>query len=227
MAKILTNVGGVLTEVATNSTSAGAADSGKVVSLNASGLVDDTIINAKNTSAGAGDAGKIPKLNASGILDDTIINAKNTSAGAGDAGKITKLDSAGKLDMSMMPVGLGAETDQITASEALAAGDFVNIWANSGVKCRKADASTAGKKADGFVLSAVSSAATATVYRISQSNTQLTGMTPGAVQYLSQSTAGGHVEVCPSTAGQVVQILGIARSATELIFAPGPAITLA
>lgn len=198
MAKYLSNVAGQITEVAANTTSAGAADTGKIVSLNASG-----------------------------ILDDTITNAKNASTGAGDAAKLVKLDSTGKIDISMMPTGLGAETDQITASEALAAGDLVNIWNSTGAKARKADASTAGKEAHGFVLSAVSNAATATVYRASQSNTQVTGLTPGAKQYLNPATAGGHTETCPTTAGQVVQIVGYARSATELIFSPGVAITLA
>src|SRR5512143_1765954 len=80
--------------------------------------------------------------------------AIQSSAGAGDAGKIPALDAAGRLDNSMMPVGLGAETDVITTSEALSAGDFVNIWASTGTKVRKADATTAGKEAHGFVLSA-------------------------------------------------------------------------
>jgi len=225
--KYLKNLAGQITEVAANTTSAGAADTGKIIALNASGILDDTITNAKNTSAGAGDAGKIPKLNASGVLDSTIVNSKATSAGAGDAAKIPVLDGTGKLDSSFMPVGLGAESDTITASEALSAGDFVNIWASSGVKCRKADASTAGKEAHGFVLSAYSSSAAAVVYRASGSNTQLTGLTPGAKQYLNPATPGGHTETCPSTSGQVVQLLGYANSATQMIFAPGPAITLA
>jgi len=163
--------------------------------------------------------------NVSGVI--TEVQANVTSAGAGDAGKLVALDSTGKLDISAMPVGIGAETDIVTASEALSAGDFVNLWNSTGIKARKADASTSGKQAHGFVLSAVSASASATVFRVSQNNTQLTGMTPGAVQYLSNATPGGHMETCPSATGQTVQVLGIAKSATELIFAPGPAITLA
>ena len=163
--------------------------------------------------------------NLAGVLTEVV--ALITSAGAADSGKIPSLDATGRLDVSMMPVGLGAETDTISASENLAAGDFVNIWNSSGAKVRKADASSAGKKADGFVLSAVTSGANAIVYRISQSNTQLTGMTPGAVQYLNSSVAGGRTETAPTATGQVVQILGIAKSATEMIFAPQAPITLA
>lgn len=163
--------------------------------------------------------------NLAGIITEVL--ALVTSSGAADAGKIPSLDATGRIDVSMMPVGLGAETDVIVASEALVAGDFVNLWNSSGAKVRKADASTSGKKADGFVLAAVTSGGNATVYRISQSNTQLAGMTPGATQYLSPTTAGTRTETCPTTAGQTVQILGVAKSATELIFAPGEPITLA
>lgn len=148
------------------------------------------------------------------------------SAGAGDATKIPALDGTGKLDMSVMPVGLGAETDIITASEALAAGDYVNIWDSTGAKVRKADATVVGKEAHGFVLAAVASAAAATVYRGSQSNTQRTGMTPGQRQYLS-TTPGASTPTPPAASGNVVQFLGVAISATALDFMPGQPTILA
>ena len=225
--KYLSNNAGQITEVASNNTSAGATDAGKLVSLNASGILDSTIVNSKTTSAGAADSGKIVALNASGLVDPTIINSKNTSVGAADAAKVPVLDGTGKLDMSFMPVGLGAETDVITASEALSAGDFVNVWNSAGAKVRKADGSTSGKEAQGFVLAAYSSSASATVYRISQLNNQLTGMTPGAKQYLSATVPGGRAETAPSSTGQTVQCLGVAKSATEIIFQPTPSIELA
>ena len=151
----------------------------------------------------------------------------DASAGAGDAGKAVALDSTGKIDNSMMPVGIGAENDIIPASENLAAGDFVNIYTDTGaVKCRKADGTTSGKSAHGFVLAAVTSGNNATIYRISQTNTQLSGMTPGAKQFLS-TTAGAVTETAPNASGNVVQILGVAKSATEMIFAPEKPIVLA
>src|SRR5512139_3232941 len=91
--------------------------------------------------------------NNSGVLTEKT--AIQSSAGAGDAGKIPALDAGGKLHSSMMPTGTATETDDITASEALSAGDFVNIYDSAGAKCRKADATTAGKEAHGFVLAAV------------------------------------------------------------------------
>ena len=93
----------------------------------------------------------------------TEVASLQSSAGAGDAGKIPALDAAGRLDNSMMPSGIGADTASVTSSENLAAGDLVNIWNSTGAKVRKADATTAGKEAHGFVLSAVTSPAAATV----------------------------------------------------------------
>lgn len=162
--------------------------------------------------------------NNNGVLTEKSSIA--TSSGAGDAGKIPALDSSGKFDSSMMPVGVGSETDVITASEALAAGDFVNIYSSTGIKCRKADATTAGKEACGFVLAAVSNGATATVYRISQSNTQLTSLTPGSKYYLA-ATAGTITLTPPSAAGNIVQVVGYAVSATALVFMPSDPIVLA
>lgn len=217
--------GGQLTEVRTVETSAGAGDANKIPNTNASGVLDATVINAKNTSAGAGDAGKVPLLNASGVLAASIVNSVSTSAGAGDAAKLPALDGTGRLDTSFMPVGIGADTATISATENLAAGDFVNVHNSSGAKVRKADASN-GRTAHGFVLAAVTSGNPATVYFEGQ-NTGVTGKTPGATQFLSASTAGASTETAPTTAGQVVQQLGVAASATVIVFEAEQPITLA
>lgn len=178
------------------------------------------------TTAGAGDAGKIPELNGAGVLAPALINAKNTSAGAGDAGKIPQLDASGRLDTTFLPVGVGADTASIVASEALSAGDLVNIWYNAGAfNVRKADASTAGKEAHGFVLSAFASSAAATVY-FEGTNTQMTGLTT-AKQYLSATTPGKTQATSPSTSGQVVQIVGFGTSATSMNFQSNLPIVLA
>ncbi len=160
--------------------------------------------------------------NVSGTL--TEVSGLASSAGAGDAGKIPQLDAAGRIDASMMPVGIGADTAAITASEALSAGDLVNVWNSGGPKVRKADATTAGKRAHGFVLSAVANGATATDY-YERSNTAVTGLT--AVELFLATTAGGVASAAPSAAGQVVQRVGWATSATSLNFQAGEPITLA
>ena len=218
--KFIKNVSGALTEEAALTTSAGAGDADKVPALNASGILDDTIINASATVA----ANKIAKLNGSGILAPALVNAVNASAGAGDAAKIVQLDSSGRIDNTMMPVGIGADSTTLTTSEAIASGDFVNIWNSSGAKVRKADATVAGKEAHGFVLVGVGSGATATVY-FEGTNTAVTGQTPGPV-FLS-ATAGLATTTAPSSSGNVVQRIGFAISATAISFQSQPPVTLA
>ena len=154
----------------------------------------------------------------------TEIFGVQTSAGAGNAGDLVSLDDSGRIDNSMMPVGIGADTSTITASETLAAGDWVNVWNDSGAKVRKADATTAGKEAHGFVLAAVTSGNPATVY-FEGTNTQVTGQTPGLV-YL-QTTAGTGGATIPSASGNVVQSIGVAVSATAVNFERSAPVTLA
>jgi len=137
------------------------------------------------------------------------------STGATDAGKIVALDSTGKLDNSLMPVGIGADTKVLPASENLAAGNFVNVFNDAGTtKVRKADATVAGKEANGFVLSAVTAGNDATVY-FEGTNNQLSGLTGGSVYFLS-TTAGAVSSTAPSSSGNVVQRIGRALSATEI-----------
>jgi hypothetical protein len=160
--------------------------------------------------------------NNAGTLTET--EATVTSAGAGNAGDIVALDNTGRLDDSVLPVGIGADTAVVTAGENLAAGDFVNIYNDSGAKVRKADATTSGKEAHGFVLEAVDSGDPATVY-FEGTNTQVSGATPGVV-FLA-TTAGGFTSTAPSSTGNVVQKLGVAVSATAISFEAQQHIVLA
>jgi hypothetical protein len=142
----------------------------------------------------------------------------NVSGGAPDAGKMVQLDPSGRISETMLPVGIGADTASLEASEALLAGDYVNIWNDAGTtKVRKAVASSPGTAAHGFVLAAVSAGSQATVY-FEGTNNQLSGMTGGSKQFLSASTAGESTDTAPTTSGNIVQILGMAYSATELAY---------
>lgn len=148
-----------------------------------------------------------------------------SSAGAGDSGKIPGLDANGRLDTSMMPSGLGAENESIIASEALSAGDFVNVYNNSGTPtCRKADATASAKRAHGYVLSNVSNGAMALVYTDGK-NDQVSGLTAGDV-WLSAAVPGRATNTAPTGSGQIVQKLGVAVSATEVNFDPQAVILL-
>lgn len=138
--------------------------------------------------------------------------ATDTSAGAGNAGDIVALDSSGRIDTTMMPVGIGATTATIVASENLAAGDIVNIYNNAGTRTvRKANATDATKPAHGFVLASVSSSANASVYFDGQDNVVPSGSfvaaDVGKMLFLS-TTAGGVTTTPPVSAGNIVQALG-------------------
>ena len=104
----------------------------------------------------------------------------------------------------------------VLASEALVAGNLVNVWSDNGLfKVRRAT-SVAGTSypAHGFVLDSVASGALVHVYYTGL-NTALSGMSPG-VQYLS---ALGAVTSQPSVAtGAVVQRVGFATAANMLSF---------
>lgn len=147
--------------------------------------------------------------NASGTLTEEA--ALQASAGAADAGKIIALDAAGLIDPSMIPAG---SVPVIIASEALAAGDFINVFDNAGTpNVRRANATTAGKEAHGYVLAAVLLGGNAAVY-FSGENSAVAGATGGVV-YLS-TTPGGFTSTAPSASGNVVQRLGVATSATSI-----------
>lgn len=155
----------------------------------------------------------------------TEVAASQTSAGAGDANKIVALDATGRIDTSMMPVGIAADTQVLPSSEALSAGNYVNVFSNAGAfYVRKADATTSGKEAHGFVLASTGASANATVY-FEGTNTGVTGAAPGVV-YLA-TTAGTGASAAPTTAGNVVQRIGFATSATTVNFQSQPPVVLA
>lgn len=167
-------------------------------------------------------ADKFLKHNAAGGFEEVEGAAVG---GAGSANKIPALDVSGRLDPTMMPTGIGAETSSVEAFGALAAGDFVNVFNDGGtLKARKADASSAVAPANGFVLAASTVGQQATVYWGGLNN-QVTGLTPG-LHFLS-TTPGLSNHVAPSTAGNIVQRLGIAVSAGVFQFNPQDPILLA
>jgi len=196
----------------------------KYIKNNAGVLTEEATVDA---SAGAGDSAKLVSLDPDGVLDHTIVNAKTTSAGAADADKLPALDAAGKLDNSFMPVGIAADTASIlvAAGNSLSAGDFVNIFDNTGPECQLADASDISTQAHGFVIAAYSAAQTAVIY-FEGSNDFVTGLTAGNV-FLDAVTAGGVTGAAPSGTAEIVQRLGVATSATSMNVELGQPVVLA
>jgi hypothetical protein len=147
------------------------------------------------------------------------------STGAADADKMVRTNGDGKLHTSLLPDGVGgSEQAVIQASEALAANDLVNIHDATGPRVRKADATAEGKEVWGFVKDNVTSGANATVFFEGTIGGQ-TGLTPGARMYMSAS-AGLVTATAPTGSGNVVQAVGVAKSATEVQFIPGEPTTL-
>jgi hypothetical protein len=135
-----------------------------------------------------------------------------TSSGAGSSGEIPALDAVGRLDVTMMPTGFGQDATTATAGEAIAAGDFVYFNASGNIL--KADATVLAKQARGYVIAAVANAAIGTVF-YDDSNTSVTGLTPGVTYFLS-NTPGGVTSTPTTVAGQICQEVGFAVSATVL-----------
>lgn len=157
--------------------------------------------------------------NASGVLTEQA--AAVTSA----VDSIVATGASGLLDITLMPTGVGPDIVSAVASEALSAGNLVNLYSNAGtVNVRKADASSPSKEANGYVIASVSNAGTASVY-LSGLNTAVTGRTVGK-QFLS-ATPGSSTTTAPSTSGQIVQQVGFCDTATSLQFTPQLAVTLA
>lgn len=157
----------------------------------------------------------------------TEVFGVQTSSGASNAGDLVSLDDTGRIDATMMPTGIGADTVALPATEALAAGAWVNIYSNAGTtSVRNADASGgAAKAADGFVLAAVTNGGTATVYK-EGNNGQVSAQTGGSDVYLS-ATPGAGTHTAPSTAGHISQRIGKATSATNVDFQRDRPIVLA
>jgi len=165
--------------------------------------------------------GKYISIDSSG--NKTEEQAINSSAGAADSDKVIRTNASGVIDSTFLP---GIEGVTLTASEALDAGDLVNIWDDSGTaSMRKADAS-GSKPADGFVLTSVSMGSTGVAYGEGKL-TGLSGLTIGTTQYLSDSTPGDVTETPVTTSGNILQKVGRAASATTIVFERGEPITRA
>ena len=144
------------------------------------------------------------------IVDGTVrlVSAITTSAGGADANKIIATDSSGKLDASLLPAGVEVQVEAMTSSEDIDAGDFVNIYDNTGTRtARLAVANDPEKLAHGFVLASTLSGATVSVYT-KGINTSATS-NENTKYYLSSTTAGLATSTAPTdTNGHFQQVLG-------------------
>lgn len=145
------------------------------------------------------------------------------STGAASANKIPQTKEDGKLDVSLMPPELDLSAETATTSEALAAGDFINVWLDSSdstVKIRKGDAGN-NRPYHGFVRTSYPVGVEAT-YFSGGDNTELSDLVPGSPYFASETpgTASPTIplendDFKPNT---FIQNLGIAINTTTLRF---------
>lgn len=139
----------------------------------------------------------------------SLVSAITASAGGADGNKVVATGADGKLDPTLFPAGVEIQTEIAEATEALIAGDFVNIYDNAGSPAvRKAVANNPAKLANGFVLAGAAITDEVTIYTKGV-NTQIVA-TEGLKYYLSSATAGLATSTAPTdTAGHFQQVLGI------------------
>ena len=127
-------------------------------------------------------------------------------------GEIAQLPAGDTLAGPIAEIELQSLTNGDAGNHVI--GDIVYISAADTVKKAKADA--AGTKDAVAVATATIANATTGFYQFSGVIGGLSGLTAGAIYYLSAATAGLMTTTAPSTTGQYVCRLGIALSTTEL-----------
>lgn len=143
--------------------------------------------------------------------DEVELSAIIASLGAGDALKIVSTGADGRIDISFLPPGIGADTETLICSEALAAGSYVNIYDNGGVRTvRLASNLDNTKPAHGFVKSAFAQNDNALVY-LRGVNSQIalgSFVVADRGKKVFLGTAGGAVKTPPTGTGTLLQVLG-------------------
>lgn len=136
------------------------------------------------------------------------------AGGAGHAGEIPALNATtGLLDITMMPTGIGPDTDTtgVCGATALTAGMYVNFYNVAGTKTvRPADSTDNTKPAHGFVLAGYTAAQPVTVYLTGLNNLIPVGaFVAGDVgKPLYLGTNGAVTLTRPSTTNNLDQQLG-------------------
>lgn len=144
----------------------------------------------------------------------------------GTAGQVlSKIDSTDYNTEWVDQSGGGANTMTITAGENLAALDLIYIAADG--LAYKADATSEAKEAIAIIQSEILTGADGTAYLGQCPVTGFIGLSVNGRYFLSPNTPGSITATIPSGAGQIVQQIGKAYSATALLFGPQDSILIA
>lgn len=156
---------------------------------------------------------------------ETIFGRRGGGGGGGAGGIVPAQWGAISGDIANQEdLGLALAAKQPLASAQLEAVEDINgpclvhVHASGGAaKLRKADATAAGKPANGFVLADIDTGEEGDVYFTGAIISGLAGLEPGETYYLD-IIAGGVTDVAPI--GNVIQQVGVALSDSDLLFAP-------
>ena len=141
-----------------------------------------------------------------------------TSQVAADTAKLNFIRSSSNTDKVWVRVTILAVS--ITASEAIAANAFVNVYSSGGsTRVRNAIASDSAKFATGFVAAAIASGDTGTITSIGLNSGVAVGA-PASEVWLSDVVPGGIATTPPSSSGSIIQPLGPAIPGVGVLFFP-------
>ena len=116
-----------------------------------------------------------------------------------------------------LKLGGNAITEDLTAGEALSAGDLCYLSTDG--MMWKADASAESTSITLLAIATETISANATGTFLLFGSYTTSGLTAGDIMYVSE-TAGAMTNTAPSTSGSVVRIVGYALSTTVLFFNP-------
>jgi hypothetical protein len=122
------------------------------------------------------------------------------------------------------PPGAGTASVTITAGEEIAAGDIIYVAVDG--LAYKADATDATKEAVLICPDIILIGDTGTANPTGAVVSGFVGLTMGVRYFLSATTPGTFVTSIPSAAGEIVQQVGHAVSATDFYFSPNESILI-
>lgn len=188
------------------------------------GAFNQTILNQLADEAGLRSVWLRERVNRAMLLPraGVALNAVKGKFPYVDAsGQLAFVDGSGGLSAAALIAALlGVLSQSAIASEAITAGDFVNLYNNGGVfSMRRAIANDQTKFAHGFSAAAVAPGATGAACLFGLNTHAIPGANASEV-WLSDVTPGGYLTAPPANAGSLIQPLGAAVAGSGIFFTP-------
>lgn len=158
--------------------------------------------------------GSLPIVQTTGTATDKAMSQNAVS----EALAALSASVTGKVDLATVTAMFAIlNSENVQASEAIAANDFVNIYSSGGAaRVRKANANDPAKFANGYATAAIASGDTGRVFFTGTN--PVTVATAASEVWLSDATPGAWVATPPSAAGSIIQPLGAAIPSVGINF---------